>query len=57
MNKEDGVHIIYSGILLGLKKEQIWVICRDLDGPTEINQKVLIIYYSTYVWNLEKWYR
>ena len=27
------VYIIYNGILLSHKKEQNWVICRDLDGP------------------------
>ena len=29
--KEDMVHM-YSGILLSHKKEQTWVICRDVDG-------------------------
>ena len=32
MHKEDVVHI-YKGILLSHKKEQNWVICRDVDGP------------------------
>ena len=32
MKKEDVVHI-YNGILLGHKKEQNWVISRDVDGP------------------------
>ena len=34
MDKEDVVHI-YNGILLSHKKEQNWVICRDVDGPRE----------------------
>ena len=34
MDKEDVVHI-YNGILLSHKKEQNWVICRDVDGPTD----------------------
>ena len=34
MNKEDVVHI-YNGILLSCKKEQNWVICRDMDEPRE----------------------
>ena len=33
-DKEDVVHI-YSGILLSLKKEWNWVICRDMDGPRD----------------------
>ena len=32
MDKEDAAHI-YNGILLSHKKEQKWVICRDVDGP------------------------
>ena len=31
MNKEDVD--IYNGILPTHKKEQTWVICRDVDGP------------------------
>ena len=31
-DKEDVVHI-YSGISLSRKKEQDWVICRDVDVP------------------------
>ena len=41
MDKEDVVHI-YKGILLSHKKEQNWVICRDVDGPviqSEVSQK------------------
>ena len=34
MDKEDVVHT-YSGILFSHKKEQHWVICRDVDGPGE----------------------
>ena len=29
------VVLIYNGILLSHKKEQNWVICRDVDGPRE----------------------
>ena len=43
MDKEDVVHI-YNGILLSPKKEQNWVICRDVDGSrdfiqSEVSQK------------------
>ena len=34
MDKEDAVHI-YNGILLSHKKEQNWVIYRDVDGPRD----------------------
>ena len=34
MDKEDVVHI-YNEILLSHKKEQNWVICRDMDGPRD----------------------
>ena len=34
MDKEDAVHI-YNGVLLSHKKEQNWVICRDMSGPRE----------------------
>ena len=34
MDKEDVVRI-YNGILLMHKKEQNWVICRDMDGPRD----------------------
>ena len=32
MDKEDMVHI-YDGILLGYKKECIWVSCNEVDEP------------------------
>ena len=38
MDREDVVHT-YSGILLSLKKEQNWVICRGVDGPRECHIK------------------
>ena len=38
MNKEDVVHI-YNGILLSHKKEQNWVICRDM-GASQGTQLV-----------------
>ena len=60
---EDMVHI-YNGILLSHKKEQNWVICRDVDGPrdyhterTKSEREKQISYINTYMWNLEKWYR
>ena len=34
IDNEDVVHI-YSGILLSHKKEEHWVICRDVDGPRD----------------------
>ena len=33
MDKEDVVHI-YNGILLSHKKQQNWVICKDVQGPS-----------------------
>ena len=63
MDKEDVVHI-YNGILLIHKKEQNWVICRDVDGPRECHtewskseREKQISYINAYMWNLEKWYR
>ena len=63
MDKEDVVHI-YNGILLSHKKEQNWVICRDVDGPTvchtersKSEREKQISYINTYIRNLEKWYR
>ena len=63
MDKEDVVHI-YNGILLSHKKEQNWVICRDVDGPKDCHtewskpeKENQISYINTYMWNLEKWYR
>ena len=38
MDKEDVVHI-HNGILLGHKKEQNWVICRDVDEPRGCHTK------------------
>ena len=37
-DKEDVVHIL-NEILLGLKKEQNWVICRDVDEPRECHMQ------------------
>ena len=55
---------IYNGILLSHKKEQNWVICRDMDGDrdchTEWNKserEKQISYIDAYLWNLEKRYR
>ena len=62
---------IHHGILLGHKKEQKWVICRDVDGPrdwhtewskSEREKQIsyfnhILSYFNAYMWNLEKWYR
>ena len=61
MDKEFVVHI-YNGILLSHKKEQNWVICRNVDGPRDchiVNSEGenQISYANTYMWTLEKWYR
>jgi len=34
LDKEDVVHI-YNGVSLTLKKEDNWVICRDMEGPRD----------------------
>ena len=34
-----------------LKKEQNWVICRDMDKPRDCHTHI-----NAYMWNLEKWY-
>ena len=59
MEKEDVVHI-YNGILLSHKKEQKWVICRDVDGPRDCHiewskpeREKQILYINAYIWNLE----
>ena len=48
----------------GHKKEQNWVICRDVDGSRDCHtegskseREKQISYINTYMWNLEKWYR
>ena len=63
MDKDNVVHI-YNGILLSHKKEQSWVICRDVDGPRDCHTEwsksergKQISYINAYTWNLEKWYR
>ena len=57
------VHI-YNGILLSHKKDQNWVICRDVDGPrishtewSKSEREKQISYINACMWNLEKWYR
>ena len=54
------VHI-YNEMLLSHQKEWNWVICRDVDGPsdchTESERLKQISYINAYMWNLEKWYR
>jgi len=63
MDKEDAVHL-YNGILLSHKKEQNWIICRDVDGPRNCHsegrkseREKQILHMNAYMWNLEKWYR
>ena len=63
MDKEDVAHI-YNGILLSHKKEQKWVIFRDVDEPIECHmewskseREKQILYIKAYMCNLEKWYR
>ena len=63
MDREDVVHV-YNEVLLSHKKEQNWVICRDVDGSrlchTEWSQserEKQILCINTYMWNLEKWYK
>ena len=34
MDKEEVVHI-HNGILFSHKKEQNWVICKEVDGPRD----------------------
>ena len=60
MDKEDVTHI-YNGILLSHKKEQSWVICRDVGGPrvchtecTMPEREKQILCNNAYMWNLEK---
>ena len=55
MDKEDVVHI-YNGILLNHKKEQIWVIFRDVDGPrawrtewSKLKRENQTLYINTFV--------
>ena len=59
MDKEDVVHI-YKGILLSRKKEQNWLICRDVDGSRDCHtewskseREKQVSYINTYMWNLE----
>ena len=63
MDKEDVVHI-YNGIVLSHKKEQNWVICKDVDGSRDCHTEwsksegeKQILYINAHMWNLEKWYR
>ena len=54
------LHVL-NRILLGHKKEQIWVSWTEVDEPkacyTEWNQLEKQIWYiNTYIWNLEKWH-
>ena len=59
-DKED----VSNGTLLSHKKEQNWVICRDVDGSRDCHtewskseREERISYINAYMWNLEKWYR
>ena len=56
---------IYNGILLGHKKEWIWVSRTEVDETKSLlyrekkvrNRKTNTVYINTYIWNLEKQYR
>ena len=59
-DKEDMAHI-YNGILLSHKKEQNWVVCREVDESRDCHTKwsksereKQISYINAYMWNLEK---
>ena len=62
MNKEDVVHI-HIGILVSHKKEQNYIICREVDEPrfchTECSksEREKVSYINTCMWNLEKLYQ
>ena len=60
MDKEDVVHVC-NEILLSHKKEQNWVICRDVDGPRDCHaewsrseREKQISCINAYMWNLKK---
>ena len=59
---KDMVHI-YNEILLSHKKEQNWVIFRDVHGYrdchielTKSEREKQTLYINTHMWGLEKWY-
>ena len=61
MDQEDAVPIP-NGLLLSHKKEQNWVICRDVDGPgvchTDFSKsEKQISHINIYMYNLGKWHR
>ena len=52
---------MYNGILLGHKKEQIWVSCSEVDEPrasytkwSKSEREKQVSYIHAYMWNLEK---
>ena len=60
MDIEVVVHI-YNGILLGHKKEQIWVSGSEVNEArafytewSKLEREKQILYINTYIWNLEK---
>ena len=60
MGEEDAEQICEK-ILVSHKKQQNWVICRDVDGPRECHtewneseREKQILYINAYLWNLEK---
>ena len=64
MDEEVVVHV-YNGILLGHKKERIWVSWTEVDEPrvyytewskSEIEKQILCAHVCIYIWNLEKRY-
>ena len=63
MDKEDVVYI-HNGILLSHKKEWNNAICSNMDGPRDYLSKWSksdkereILYDTSYMWNLKKWYK
>ena len=62
MDKEVVVHI-YNGILLGHKREYIWVSSNEVDKPrayytewSKSEREEQISYIKAYIWNLERWF-
>ena len=62
MNKEVVAHT-YSGILLSLWKEQIWVCSSGMDESkayytkwSKSEREKQLLFINAYLWNLEKWY-
>ena len=64
MSKKTQLQYEFLEISLSHKKEQNWVIYRDVDGPRDCHtewskseREKQISYINTYIGKLEKWYR